>query len=102
MFENYECFRCGKGDKWENMTSTPAGNLFCPACRPLMDPKNEPVRQCPVDKSDMKKQLVGDVFIVDICPKCNGVWLDKGELEIIKQRSKDEGWNAGYTIGTLF
>ncbi len=27
---------------------------------------------------------------IDICPKCKGVWLDKGELEKIVERVKRE------------
>ncbi len=50
----------------------------------------------------MIKQLIDDVFIIDRCHKCGGVWLDKSELEIIKKRSSDAGWNAGFTIGMLF
>jgi len=27
---------------------------------------------------------------IDVCPKCMGVWLDKGELDKIIERSKEE------------
>ena len=100
--DDFYCFRCGKGFKWEQMIATTAGNLFCPECAPLMDPKNEPIRKCPIDNTDMKKQLVADVFIIDGCPTCGGVWLDKGELEIIEKKSKDEGWRRGTGIASLF
>jgi Zn-finger nucleic acid-binding protein len=67
-----------------------------------MDPANEPLRKCPVDNTEMKKQLVGDVFIIDGCPTCGGVWLDKGELEIIEKKAKDEGWRKGTALGFVF
>ena len=38
------------------MKSTPAGNFFCPECWPKIDDKNEPIRKCPVDGSDMQKR----------------------------------------------
>jgi|ERR1043166_1598094 DNA-directed RNA polymerase subunit RPC12/RpoP len=99
--ENYDCFPCGKGFKWEQMVATPAGNLFCPDCAPLLNPQNEPIRKCVVDGSDMKKQLVEDLFIIDRCPSCGGVWLDKGELEIIEKKAKDEGWRRGSVGGIV-
>ena len=101
MFDDYYCFRCGKGFKWDEMTATPAGNLFCPECKPAMDPANEPIRKCPIDNTDMKKQLAGDVFIVDRCPSCGGVWLDKGELEIIQEWAQREGYGKGTFLGQM-
>ncbi|MCK5458526.1 MAG: zf-TFIIB domain-containing protein [Thermoplasmatales archaeon] len=39
---------------------------------------------------EMKKEEVetfGPNIIIDVCPKCNGVWLDKGELgKLLKDR----------------
>jgi TFIIB-like protein len=101
LFDDYYCFRCKQGYKWELMKATPSGNLFCPECQPLMNPKNEPIRKCPVDNSEMTKKLVGDVFIIDRCLKCGGLWLDKRELEIIKQHENDAGLNVGFAIGLV-
>ena len=102
MFEDYYCFRCGLGFKWEQMTATPAGNLFCPDCRNLLDSNKEPPRKCPVDNSEMKKHLVGDVFVIDKCLQCEGIWLDRGELAAIRKKEKDAGWNQGFVLGMLF
>lgn len=102
MFDNEYCFRCKKGFKWEQMTSTPAGNLFCPECWPKIDPKNESMRYCPVDGIEMKKRLVEDVFVIDRCPQCRGVWLDRDELEVLETNSRNDGWNQGFVIGMLF
>ena len=83
------------------MKSTPAGNLFCPDCWPKIDAKNEPVRKCPVDGSDMQKRLVAELVLIDICKTCGGSWFDNEELEIIRTRAKDAGWGDGFVIGWL-
>jgi uncharacterized protein len=33
---------------------------------------------------------------IDYCPKCRGVWLDKGELDKIIERSSSEDFNRPY------
>lgn len=41
--------------------------------------------KCPVDISiDLRAQIYEADIEVDFCPKCKGVWLDQGELEIIR------------------
>jgi len=42
--------------------------------------------KCPIDQSDL---LMTDRqgIEVDYCPKCRGVWLDRGELDKIIERS---------------
>jgi Zn-finger nucleic acid-binding protein len=67
-----------------------------------MDPKNEPTRKCPVDGAGMTKRLVSDVILIDTCAQCGGIWFDKGELEVMRKKSKDAGWNEGFVIGMLF
>ena len=46
--------------------------LFCPACR--------------VDLVMSERQGIE----IDYCPKCRGVWLDRGELDKIVERSTSE------------
>ena len=41
--------------------------------------------QCPIDKTDLVMTDRQGVEI-DYCPKCRGVWLDRGELEKIIER----------------
>ena len=43
-------------------------------------------RICPACDIGMKKKKYGKVSstIIDLCEKCNGIWLDKGELERIQ------------------
>ncbi|WP_422035573.1 zf-TFIIB domain-containing protein [Reyranella sp.] len=55
-------------------TATPVGDegLLCPACR--------------VDLVMSERQGIE----VDYCPKCRGVWLDRGELDKIIERATSE------------
>ncbi|MDP3882454.1 MAG: zf-TFIIB domain-containing protein [Candidatus Staskawiczbacteria bacterium] len=46
---------------------------------------------CPVDKEKLEKVLFHDVE-VDYCPKCLGMWFDKDELRLAKDK-KDENLN---------
>ncbi len=44
--------------------------------------------QCPVDNETLVMTDRNGVEI-DYCPKCRGVWLDRGELDKILERSQD-------------
>ncbi|WP_291860814.1 zf-TFIIB domain-containing protein [Marinilabilia sp.] len=57
--------------------------LYCPSC------SNHPRLKKAEHPRDKK-------VIVDYCPTCKGIWLDKGELEAIQK----ENW--GITIGKIF
>lgn len=49
--------------------------------------------QCPKDQTDLKHQeRIG--IEIDFCPKCQGVWLDRGELDKIIERSREEAVRA--------
>ena len=107
MFENEYCVRCGAGYKWEQMTSTPEGDLFCPTCWKQLEAKNEEnkneeKRKCPVEGAEMQKRLIAEAVLIDRCPVCGGVWLDKGELEVMQEKSKEDGWSDGVFFGMLF
>ena len=43
-------------------------------------------RACPVDGTALVPQVIDNVT-VDRCPRCRGVWLDRGELDKIIERS---------------
>ena len=45
--------------------------------------------KCPVDDSDLVMAERQGIEI-DYCPKCRGVWLDRGELDKIIERSAPE------------
>jgi uncharacterized protein len=42
--------------------------------------------QCPIDKVDLVMSERHGIE-VDYCPKCRGVWLDRGELDKIVERA---------------
>lgn len=49
--------------------------------------------QCPVDQTVLQMTERHGVEI-DYCPQCRGVWLDRGELDKIIDRSVDVGPSA--------
>jgi uncharacterized protein len=62
--------------------SQQSGGLLCPACR--------------VDLVMSERQGVE----IDYCPRCRGVWLDRGELDKILERGAAElGARAGSSSG---
>ena len=57
----------------KNVPMTETTNLLCPACK---------VDLVMTERKDVE---------IDYCPKCRGVWLDRGELdEIIKKSAAQE------------
>jgi Zn-finger nucleic acid-binding protein len=50
--------------------------------------------QCPIDGAELAIAERAGVEI-DYCPKCRGVWLDRGELDKIIDRSAAEAGPAG-------
>ncbi|OUM84652.1 MAG: cytoplasmic protein [Bacillus thermozeamaize] len=58
--------------------------MYCPVC--------DNVKMREVEKHDV---------LIDICPSCKGVWLDRGELEKILQSAREirqpfNEWYEGY------
>jgi Zn-finger nucleic acid-binding protein len=49
----------------------------------------------------MEKKLVMDLFNIDRCPTCEGVWFDKGELHAIEQKAKEKGFSEGFLLGFI-
>lgn len=50
-----------------------------------------PLFLCPNDNSEMQK-ISREGVDIDICPTCRGVWLDRGELDklLLKEREDSE------------
>lgn len=46
------------------------------------------ITKCPLDGSDYYEHAFGSVML-DICPTCDGVWMDKGEMEKIREELKN-------------
>jgi Zn-finger nucleic acid-binding protein len=51
-----------------------------------MRPPGEKTMKCPIDDVELVIAERQDIEI-DYCPKCRGVWLDRGELDKIIERS---------------
>ena len=45
---------------------------------------------CPVCKTECLSMMERQGIEIDYCPKCRGVWLDRGELDKIVERSAME------------
>lgn len=72
--------------------------------RAALDAEREKTRQseqqnkCPRCCVDLKEREYHHVKI-DECPQCGGIWLDKGELEMLEQVPRDK---SGGFLGSLF
>lgn len=49
---------------------------------------------CPVCRAPFREVLTEGVLI-DVCTRCNGVWLDRGELERLLQGRRGEPEDDG-------
>lgn len=45
---------------------------------------------CPVCDQVRMREVEKDGVMIDVCPSCKGVWLDRGELEKITQGLREE------------
>lgn len=61
--------------------------------------KLERKRKCPDDKTLMNKEVINEI-VIDKCPFCGGIFLDKNELETIKKRSSNTT-EFGYVIAFI-
>jgi hypothetical protein len=95
-----KCARCGKKRTRKEFAGVPT----CDECHQTLEMKlaaaAEAPRACPIDQTAMKKEVVSNV-IVDRCPRCNGVWLDGGELELVR-RAIEDGVTMNLLHGVLF
>lgn len=101
MADDQNCFRCGKSYESNQLTASADGNRFCQVCWTKINPQHESLRKCPVEGAEMKKRLVADAVLIDVCTKCGGLWFDKGELEIIEKKSREMGWQNGFFLGIM-
>jgi Zn-finger nucleic acid-binding protein len=54
------------------------------------------LHECPECEIAMESKAYEDVLI-DVCPSCRGVWLDRGELQKIiahVRREENEAWSS--------
>jgi hypothetical protein len=95
-----KCARCGKRRTRKEFAGVPT----CDDCHQLLEKKleaaKESPRACPIDGTGMKKEVISNV-ILDRCPRCAGVWLDGGELELLRG-AIEAGVTEGVLRGVLF
>ena len=94
-----KCARCGHNTR-RKVNDSP----MCEHCERetslLLAAGTEKTRPCPVDGENMTKE-VAHMIVIDRCPKCQGVWLDGGELERLKGGVEAEAILAmanGFTV----
>lgn len=51
--------------------------------------------QCPVCKDTQLTMSTRENVEIDYCPQCRGVWLDRGELDKIIERSERDTARSG-------
>ena len=96
-FSNKElCVHCRINKTKRDFENLPT----CADCRLKILMKREPGRTCPVDGTTMEKSSSGEI-ILDRCPKCDGIWLDSGELDSIKAAANDEAMGTGFALGMV-
>jgi len=45
---------------------------------------------CPICDDVRMREVQKDGVMIDVCPNCKGVWLDRGELEKLMSEVRDE------------
>ncbi|WP_082651782.1 TFIIB-type zinc ribbon-containing protein [Gorillibacterium timonense] len=46
--------------------------------------------KCPICDNVSLREVEKEGVLIDICPSCKGIWLDRGELEKLRQGLQDE------------
>jgi Zn-finger nucleic acid-binding protein len=57
---------------------------------PFID-RGESVLNCPIDNTELRISERQGIEI-DYCPKCRGIWLDRGELDKLLERSAQSSY----------
>ena len=47
--------------------------------------------KCPRDGSGLAEQRYEAEIMVDACPTCAGIWLDQGEIDLLRQIQSSTG-----------
>lgn len=92
------CVRCREHLASEVMDELPT----CQRCADLLRVRAEAKHICPVDQSEMRKEVLQNL-VIDRCPSCGGIWLDHDELEALlrlaAEKSDEEGFLGGMLLG---
>ncbi len=70
------------------------GKPTCDRCRQDYDIRNEPKRSCPLDGVQMNK-LADHGVVLDVCPTCQGIWIDGYERELLRNAIRESGFRSG-------
>jgi hypothetical protein len=103
MFDGEKCARCNEHFKFEELTYGADAYGLCAECYAALDPDKEPLRMCPHDGQQMDKEILFSRVLIDKCPACDGMWLDGGELEVMKtmlaqEMSRNSNWLLPYML----
>jgi hypothetical protein len=94
-----KCVRCDKQRTKREYEGIPT----CEPCELKLKATREAMRRCPVDGSEMSKEIIHKV-ILDRCPACAGIWLDRGELDIVKKAMEagaPDNFATGFLLATV-
>ena len=96
--EAVRCVRCRENPSSELLDGLPT----CQRCADLLRQKAEQTRVCPVDQTEMRKEVLQNL-VIDRCPSCGGIWLDHEELEVLlrlaAEKSGDQGFLGSMLLG---
>lgn len=106
MISGSLCHRCGQN---RTKRTDEMGRPVCPDCEIELVMEREKKTECPIDHVTMEKEIIDGEIIIDRCPKCGGVWLSSGELDLIKENLESKsssnfaiGVASGITMGSTF
>ncbi len=78
-----KCVRCDRRRTKESLDGLPT----CESCQQELitrtKAESEDRRKCMMDGSEMTKEVILNI-VIDRCPSCGGVWLDGGELDLLR------------------
>ncbi len=89
------CTGCGRRTRHEVN-----GQSVCPVCETHEQARLEAAMTCPKCGAVMDKKIE-QTIIYDKCPACEGVWLDKSELESLTAMATIAGQGAGQASGIM-
>ena len=87
------CVRCNRKRTKTKFEGLPT----CGDCELRIRAARETKRRCPIDGAEMEKEVIQNV-IVDRCRACSGVWLDGGELDLLR-KAIQAGAGGDFTMG---
>lgn len=76
-----ELAKLSQSDTFETLDAAFEGSFVKAPLQQALE--GDPFRCCPMDNTEMERYEwnVGTGVVMDSCPKCNGIWLDAGEME---------------------